>query len=216
VWTVAGSVLLPRNVYGDLADDFAPADGHIYNTSYIFNPRGRHVGVVRKVNLVPTVEDTMGLSPGHKHDLWPVSTPFGQIGTLICYDGFRIAHTPNEPGFCPLLEHYDGHGCRIVAQPAANFWPWEDTWTFQGVRGSMKRHEQWVADGLLSQMDQTPLKSLQYAVTAQLLGQVFDNRFDGRSQILERNADGARILAEASRGDLSPDAETVVLRVVDV
>ena len=216
VWTVAGSVLLPRNACGDLADDFSASDGRIYNTSYIFNPRGRHVGVVRKVNLVPTIENTMGLSPGYKQDLWPVSTPFGQIGTLICYDGFRVAHTQNEPGFQPLLTHYDNHGCRIVAHPSANFWPWEDPWTFQGVNGSMKRHEQWVNEGLLSHMDQIPLTSLQYAITAQLLGQVFDNHFDGRSQILERTADGAKILAEAPRGDVSPDAETVVLRMVDV
>lgn len=216
VWTVAGSAFLPRNAYGDLADDFSPTDGRIYNTSYIFNPKGRHVGVVRKVNLVPTVEDSVGLSPGHKGDLWPVTTPFGQIGTLICYDGFRVAHTPNEPRFCPLLTHYDDHGCRIVAQPAANFWPWDDTWTFQGVQGSMKRHEQWLNEGLLSQMDQVPLQSLKYAVTAQLLGEVFDNRFDGRSHILERTAEGARILAEAPRGDVSPEAETVVLRVVEV
>ena len=216
VWTVAGSALLPRNAFGDLTDEFAPADGRIYNTSYIFNPRGRHVGVVRKVNLVPTVEDTMGLSPGTQYDLWPVSTPFGQMGTLICYDAFRVAHTPNEPEFRPLLAHYDGHGCRVIAHPAANFWPWEDPWTFQGSSGAMKRHEQWVSEGLLSHMDQTPLESLQYAITAQLLGQVFDNRFDGRSQILERTAEGARILAEAPRGDGSPEAETVVLRVVEV
>ncbi|HRI63161.1 MAG TPA: carbon-nitrogen hydrolase family protein [Polyangium sp.] len=216
VWTVAGSALLPKNAYGDLADEFLPADGNIYNTSYIFNPRGRHVGVVRKVNLVPTVEDTLGLSPGRKQELWPVSTPFGQVGTLICYDGFRVAHTPNEPGFQPLLAHYDAHDCHIVAHPAANFWPWEEPWTFQGAKGTAKRHEQWVQEGLLSQMEQTPMKSVQYAVTAQLIGQVFDNRFDGRSQILERTADGARILAEAPRGDVSLDSETVVLRVVDV
>lgn len=216
VWTVAGSALLPKNAYGDLTDDFLSADGHVYNTSYIFNPRGRHVGVVRKVNLVPTVEDKMGLSPGSKQELWPVSTPFGPLGTLICYDGFRVAHTPNEPAFCPLLAHYDNYGCHIVAQPAANFWPWEDSWTFEGSKGTMPRKQQWVDEGLLSQMDQSPLVSLQYAVTAQLIGRMFDNRFDGRSQILERTADGARILAEAPRGDLSLDSETVVLRVVDV
>ena len=215
VWTVAGSALLPRNAYGDLADSFLPADGRVYNTSYIFDPDGRHVGVVRKVNLVPTVEDEVGLSAGHKGDLWPVSTPFGSVGTLICYDGFRVAHTPSEPDFRALLPHYDDHGCRIVAHPAANFWPWENTWTFQGVEGSMKRHEQWLSEGLLSQMDRHPLQSIRYAVTAQLLGQVFDNRFDGRSHILERTPQGARIIAEAQRGDLSPDAEEVVLHAVN-
>jgi predicted amidohydrolase len=213
-WTVAGSVILPRNAYGDLADPFVPAEGRVYNTSYTFDPEGRHVGVSRKVNLVPTVEDKLGLSPGRKGELWPVSTPFGGVGTLICYDGFAVAHTPREPRFRALLPHFDDHGCSVVAQPAANFWPWETPWTFGGADGSMIRKDQWIAEGLHSQMAARPLRSVRYAVTAQLSGRVFDNVFDGRSHILERTSEGVHVLGEAARGDASPEAEEVLVRTV--
>ena len=210
-WTVAGSAILPRNAHGDLADPFEPADGRVYNTSYIFDPEGRHVGAVRKVNLVPTVEDALGLTPGSASELRPVSTPFGDVGTLICYDGFAVAHTPKEPRFGALLDHYDSLGCRVVAQPAANFWPWEDPWTFGGASGALLRKEQWRVEGLFAQMERTPLTTVRHGVTAQLLGKVFENRFDGRSHILARDASGVRTIAEAARADASPEAEEVVL-----
>lgn len=210
-WTVAGSAILPRNAHGDLADPFEPADGRVYNTSYVFDPEGRHVGAVRKVNLVPTVEDALGLTPGPAEELAAVATPFGGVGTLICYDGFAVAHTPREPRFRALLSHYDELGCRVVAQPAANFWPWEEPWTFAGAAGGMIRKEQWQVEGLFAQMERAPLAAVRYAVTAQLLGRVFDNRFDGRSHILARDAGGVRTIVEAARADASPAAEEVVL-----
>ncbi|MDC3956159.1 carbon-nitrogen hydrolase family protein [Polyangium jinanense] len=216
VWTVAGSALLPRNAHGNLSDSFSPAEGRVYNTSYTFHPSGRHIGVSRKVNLVPTVEDTLGLSPGRRGELMPFSTPFGQVGTLICYDGFAVPHTAREPDFCPLLSHYDDHGCSVVAQPAANFWPWETPWTFGGMDGRSSRKQQWLDEGLFSQMESTPLRAVRYGVTAQLLGRVFDSHFDGRSQILAKDGSSVRILAEAARGDASPEAEEVLLRVVEV
>lgn len=215
-WTIAGSALLPRNAHGDTASSFEPAEGRVYNTSYTFDPEGRHVGTTRKVNLVPTVEDKLGLSPGRRGELSAVHAPFGGIGTLICYDGFAVAHTPREPGFCALLSHYDDHGCAIVAQPAANFWPWETPWRFEGSDGSMSRKEQWLAEGLFAQMARTELRAVRYGVTAQLLGQVFDNVFDGTSHILERTAEGTRVLAQAARGDATREAEEVLLRVVEI
>jgi predicted amidohydrolase len=215
-WTVAGSAILPKNAHDDLEDAFEPADGRVYNTSYVFDPEGRHVGAVRKVNLVPTVEDALGLTPEHSSELSAVSTPFGGVGTLICYDGFAVAHTPREPRFRALLSHYDELGCRVVAQPAANFWPWEEPWTFAGAAGGLVRKEQWHGEGLFAQMGTSPLSAVRYGVTAQLLGRVFDNRFDGRSHILARDASGVRAIAEAVRADASPEAEEVVLARVSV
>ncbi len=146
----------------------------------------------------------------------PFSTPFGQVGTLICYDGFAVPHTTREPDFCPLLSHYDDHGCNVVAQPAANFWPWETPWTFGGTDGRRLRKEQWLDEGLFSQMETSPLRAVRFGVIAQLLGRVKDSHFDGRSQILARGEDGSvRVLAEAARGDASPEAEEVLLRVVE-
>jgi predicted amidohydrolase len=215
-WVVAGSALLPRNAHGDLAEAFEPADGRVYNTSYAFDPAGRHVGAVRKVNLVPTLEDALGLSAGRPGELVPLATPFGRVGTLICYDGFAVAHAPREPGFCPVLGHYDELGCAVVAQPAANFWPWEEPWTFLGKSGALRRREQWLSEGLLANLRERPRRHVRWGVTAQLLGTVFDNRFDGQSHILARGEGGARIVAEARRGDASLAAEEVILRAVTI
>ena len=82
-------------------EDFVPVNARTYNTSYTFSPEGRCVTVTRKVNLVPTQEDVVRLSPGRPEELQVVPTPFGRLGTLICYDGFREAHTPQEPSFVP-------------------------------------------------------------------------------------------------------------------
>jgi predicted amidohydrolase len=215
-WVVAGSALLPENAHGDLDDRFAPRDGRVYNTSYAFAPDGRHVGVTRKVNLVPTLEDTLGLSPGRADDLRPIRTPFGGVGTLVCYDGFRVAHTDREPGFQRLAARYDAAGCAILAQPAANPWPWEEGWIFADPGETQRRCEQWSSEGLFAQLAMEPLASVRYAVTPQLLGRIFDNRFDGRSQILERDAGGVRVIAEAARADASLAAEEVIVRSVPV
>jgi predicted amidohydrolase len=215
-WTIAGSALLPRNAHGDLADDFEPQDGRVYNTSYAFAPDGRIAGVTRKVHLVPTLEDTLGLSPARADELTPVETPFGRVGTLICYDGFRIPHTSREPDFRPLVGRHDNAGAAVVAHPAANPWPWEERWIFADEGETQLRREQWTSEGIFSQLADGSFSHVRYAITAQLLGRVFDNRFDGRSQILARDAGGVRVLAEAARADASPEAEEVVLRAVDL
>lgn len=215
-WTIAGSALLPRNLHGDHADRFEPADGRIYNTSFAFAPDGAQIGCVRKVNLVPTLEDALGLSPGRADELTPITAPFGKVGTLVCYDGFAEAHTHHEPSFRALASRYDDAGCAVLAQPAANPWPWEGPWIFSDPGEQKRRSEQWIDEGLLAQLARAPLAHVRYAVTAQLLGHVFDNRFDGRSHILVRDEGGARVLAEAARADASLDAEEVLLRTVDL
>jgi predicted amidohydrolase len=215
-WVVAGSALLPKNLHGDLADRFEPADGHVYNTSFTFAPDGRQVGCVRKVNLVPTLEDALGLTPGRADELTPVDTPFGKVGTLVCYDGFAVAHTHGEPGFCPLVARYDAAGAAVLAQPAANPWPWEGPWVFADPGERKLRREQWIDEGLWAQLAAAPLAHVRYGVTAQLLGEVFDNRFDGRSHVLARGPGGVTLVAEARRADARPEAEEVVLAAVDL
>ncbi|NUQ74177.1 MAG: carbon-nitrogen hydrolase family protein [Polyangiaceae bacterium] len=220
-WVVAGSALLPRNAHGDLSDRFEPQDGRIYNTSYAFDPEGRHVGCVRKVNLVPTLEDELGLSPGRPDELFAMETSFGRVGTLICYDGFCIAHTRGEPGFQRLAARYDEQGAVVLAQPAANPWPWDEPWVFAEPGETQLRREQWHSEGLFAQLaggkyKHNEYKNIQYAVVPQLLGGVMDTRFDGRSHLLAREPDGARVIAEAAHAEARPHAEEVVLRTVEV
>lgn len=215
-WVVAGSALLPQNTHGDLHERFEPHGGRVFNMSYAFDPEGRAVGATRKVNLVPTLEDTLGLSPGSPDELEPFETPFGRVGTLICYDGFHIPHTKNEPRFTRLAARCDAMRCSIIAQPCANPWPWEERWFFAEPGEVQLRSEQWRDEGLFSQLDYGRFQHLRYAVVPQLLGEVLDNRFEGRSQILERTpSDGARVAAFAEHALRAPHAEDVIVHSIE-
>ena len=216
VWVVAGSALLPKNHLGDTAEAFEAEDGRVYNTSYAFAPDGRQVGATRKVNLVPTLEDELGLSPGDASDVAPIEAPFGRVATLICYDGFLVPHTEAEPGFTRMMGTCDARGARVIAHPAANPWAWGERWIFAANDERQLRSEQWQSEGIEAQLGAGRFDNVRYAVTAHLLGDVLDNHFEGRSQILERTAAGARPIAEAQRADASRAAEEVVLRAVEV
>lgn len=216
-WVVAGSALLPKNTHGDLAEPFEAQNAQIYNTSYAFDPEGRAISATRKVNLVPTLEDSLGLSPGRPEDIEPFETSFGRVSTLICYDGFHIPHTKSEPSFTRLAARCDAQRTSIIAQPAANPWPWEDPWIFADPGETQLRHEQWCSEGLFSQLDHGQFEHLRFAVVPQLLGTVLDNRFDGRSHILERHpSSGVRMAKEAVHAHAAPHAEEVIVHTVDV
>ncbi len=205
LWVVAGSALLPRNRYGVDTPAFAPMDARTYNTSYTFSPEGRCVAVTRKVNLVPTQEDVVRLSPGRPEELEVVPTPFGRLGTLICYDGFREPHTSEEPSFVPAARLLDALGVDIIAQPSANAWPWDAPWAFNEPGETQLRREQWFNEGLYSQL--AALHRVRYAVNPQLVGSFFENVFEAPSLILERVRPGeVRVLAQAS----DPRAEDVL------
>jgi predicted amidohydrolase len=60
--------------------------GHlIYNTAVLLGPDGAVVGKYRKVTL-PRSEIEGGICPGDEYPVF--STRFGQLGMMICYDGF--------------------------------------------------------------------------------------------------------------------------------
>ncbi len=205
LWVVAGSALLPRNRLGDEGPGFIPDGARTYNTSHTFAPDGRCVAVTRKVNLVPTQEDTLRLSPGHPDELRVVETPFGRLGTLICYDGFREPHTSHEPDFVPTACLMDALGADVVAQPSANAWPWDAPWVFNAPGEHQLRREQWFNEGLFAQL--RGLRHVRYAVNPQLVGGFFDNTFEAPSLILEREGPGdVRVLAQSS----DPRAEDVL------
>lgn len=211
LWVVAGSLLLPRNRYGDGAERFAPADARVYNTSYTFAPSGECVAVTRKVNLVPTQEDVLHLAAGTVTDLGPVETPFGRLGTLICYDGFAEPHTEREPTWASCAPALDALGVTVMAQPSANAWAWDEPWVFNAPGEHLLRREQWFSEGLFSQLGS--LRSVRWVVNPQLVGRVLDNVFEGPSLILARSDDGrVETLAEAK----DPRGEDVLHARVEV
>jgi predicted amidohydrolase len=205
LWVVGGSALLPRNRLGADTADFVPVNARTYNTSYTFSPEGRCVAVTRKVNLVPTQEDAVRLSPGLPEELKVVPTPFGRLGTLICYDGFREPHTSQEPSFVPAARVLDELGADIIAQPSANAWPWDGPWAFNAPGEHQLRREQWFTEGLYAQL--AALRRVRYAVNPQLVGNFFENVFEAPSLIFERVHPGeVRILAHAA----DPRAEDIL------
>lgn len=199
MYVVAGSAYLPRNKFGVVLRPFAPRDRHVYNLSYTFGPDGRLVAASPKVNLVPDLEEGIGLSRGKAQEIAPVDVGGARLATAICYDAFRCAHASRETGFTPLLPIMDSKAVNIVAQPAANPWPWEDKWPFGGEGDTRLRKEQWLGEGSFSQLPS--LQKVQYVVNPQLVGTLFDLHFDGRSAIYAHEGRQATILAEAASID---------------
>src|SRR5262249_5863516 len=119
-------------------------------------------------------------------------------------------HTGREPGFRVLGPRVSAAGVEIVAQPSANPWPWNERWVFCDPGESQLRREQWLREGLFSQLAGMP--GVRYAVNPQLIGELLGSRFDGRSYIFGRNAAGApTILAAAGADRLGPASEEIVL-----
>jgi predicted amidohydrolase len=211
---VAGSIILPENAAGLDADELHPLGNRLYNLSYTFAPDGRCVNVTRKVHLVPTLEDILPLVPGPAEAVAAIATPCGRVGVMICYDGFREPHTASEPAFCALGPRLAAAGVEIVAQPSANPWPWNEPWVFNDAGEHQLRREQWLREGLFAQLADMP--GVRYAVNPQLIGDLLGTRFDGRSYIFGRDADGTPAILAAARADaLDPTSEDVVVACVE-
>jgi predicted amidohydrolase len=168
------------------------------------------VNVTKKVHLVPTLEDTLPLTPGAARDLTPIDSPCGRVGVMICYDGFAEAHTDREPGFEPLGSRLAAAGVTLIAQPSANPWPWNERWVFCEPGEDQLRREQWLREGLFSQLPRMP--GVRYVVNPQLIGDILGTRFDGRSYIFARGEDGVpTIVASAAADALAPASEEIVM-----
>ncbi|AGC42832.1 hypothetical protein MYSTI_01484 [Myxococcus stipitatus DSM 14675] len=188
LWVVAGSAWRPGNRRGLGTSDFSPLGARTFNTSDTFSPGGHHVATTRKVNLVPTREDTLRLSPGRPEDLSVVATPFGRLATVVGYDAFPGPLTSHEPYFVPCARYYDALGAGILAHPASSLWPTSRD------SGRMP----WRDDILTAEL--SAFRNVRYTVTAQLAGTMFEHTFEAPSLILERTEEGgAQVLARSER-----------------
>lgn len=189
----------------------AQPGGRITNTSYTFEPGGRLVAATDKVNLVPTLEDGapggLGLSRGDPDGVGTVAAAWGKVATLVCYDGFREPHTRSER-FADMGPRVDAAGADVIANPAANPWAWDAPWHFAEPGEDILRRDQWRAEGLPATL--ATLRTVRYGVTAHLCGVIFDQRFEGRSEVLERTSEGVRVLAQAATCDQGEAVAAVV------
>lgn len=189
--------------------------GDLTNASFLFAPDGRLLATTDKVNLVPGIEDrapkALGLARGDADRLPIVETTFGRMCTLICYDGFREPHTREERFVAMGPRVAARGGVTVVANPAANPWPWHERWIHAEPGNPDEpatREEQWQREGLPGSLAQMPFA--RWGVTAHLVGHVLDLRFDGQSEILERDARGVRRIARAEAHDRGGHVTAVV------
>ncbi|HEX5061557.1 MAG TPA: carbon-nitrogen hydrolase family protein [Kofleriaceae bacterium] len=178
------------------------SDGALTNASLLFAPDGRLLATTDKVNLVPGMEDgargALALARGDAR-IPIVETPLGRVATLVCYDGFREPHTSTERfvELGPLLA--ERGGVDIVANPAANPWPWKGPWKFNEPGESLVREEQWRLEGLTGSLTKSAFAK--YGITAHLVGKVLDLAFDGASEIVACEGGVTRVLARAEHHD---------------
>jgi len=209
---VAGSALMPQNRWGYGSERYAPQDARVFNLSLTFGPDGHVIDHTTKVNLVPTQEDTLDLTPSREarsvYRVGPVT-----VGTAICYDAFSTPHTAKEPGFQNQVPILADLGAVVIAQPSANPWWWNEPWSLAGSGDPPRlRREQWRDEGLWATMRHTP--SIAAGVNPQLLAKLWDVHFDGQSMILARLGSGqdapVEVVASAPRWDAHRDSETVI------
>lgn len=201
---VAGSALLPESRWTYDTNSFMPRSARIFNLSFTAGPDGHVLYHTKKVNLVPTQEDVLELTGGpltEAAQVVPLPGTAIAMGTAICYDAFCQPHTAQEPRFVNVLEALDKKGARVVAQPSANPWWWDEPWPFDPSGSSIRlRRQQWDEEG--SKRALKSCTNVEVLINPQLLLEFLDVHFDGESRILARTGTEVETLvaAEATRG----------------
>jgi predicted amidohydrolase len=181
------------------------ARGDLTNASLLFLPDGRCAAVTDKVNLVPGLEDGaaggLGLARG-VIDVPIAETALGRVATLVCYDGFTSPHTTLER-FEPVPPRLVARGgVTVVANPAANPWPWLASWPPPTLAAPASNHltraEQWQREGLPASLARHHFAH--WGITAHLVGRVLDLAFEGTSEILQAGSP-PQVLARAAHHD---------------
>ncbi|NOY07479.1 MAG: carbon-nitrogen hydrolase family protein [Spirochaetes bacterium] len=159
-----GSIFVPPIDREVLQGLFAVSKG-IYNTSLLINPKGKVVGVSRKVNITKD-EKKLGIRGGRVEDLFPFSTEIGKVGILICLDGF----------YDSLAARMDNFGCEVVIQPSANPKKWK-----QEPRrdAEQTQEEEWLSSGIGKLVQGR--ESIVYALNPMSVSSVFGHADEGLS-----------------------------------
>jgi predicted amidohydrolase len=164
---VGGSVLLP-GIELEAAKGLHISDGRVQNVSYTFSPTGNILARTGKINLTGGLESALGLSSMSLNAWHTAQTPFGKIGTLICYDAF----------FERLLERADAMGAQILVQPSANAAVWDGPWS---ADATLLEGQEWLARGPVTRVQGRT--NTRYVLNPMLVGRLLELEFQGKSSI---------------------------------
>ena len=200
IYVVAGSMFLPY-VDHDPIGGSRVLDRRARATSYTFGPTGTLLGRTHKVHFAPGLEARLGLTPGAAESLQPMQTAIGNIGVLICMDGF----------YNSLWERMDGLGTHVLAMPSYEMSHWEQaSWLDPQIR----QGEQWLRDGMPTLIQGR--ENIRYGLNPMLVGDVLGLCAEGRSTICANTGDARTWPPEAIIA-MAPDpaAEAVVAACVE-
>ncbi len=170
----------------------------IWNTCFIFSPKGEIVHTTKKVNLVPTEKNDLMFSSGSYEELSVYRIPQTEIDVCIA-----ISLDAFVPEYIKVL---DEKGCDVLLQPDAN----SGLWASQGGLGYWQP-EEWLAsvmgsiqkeyyigctnphqalfyreEGVKCEFQKIEIKwtkNIRYNVNPMMVGNLFDNSFDGQTAI---------------------------------
>ena len=202
-YIAAGSIALPpMETEPSKGGRHVVDDSKVYNTAYLFSPRGVCISRTPKVNLVPGFEERV-FDPAPVSATVPVNTAVGRIGTLVCFDGFHET----------LVERYDAMGVQVMLKPSYNQHPWDGPSTYDPAH---REGDKWLNEGCPSIIQGR--ENIRYGVNAMLVGGVFDDMYaEGLSSVAANTGRAGAsweegIIAIASR----PDVEEIVAATVEL
>ncbi len=168
IYLVAGSApLADYGIHGgEVPRALRPRGAAVYNTSALFGPDGRLIGLQPKVALID-LEGPAGLdlSPGSPEAIRVFETEVGRLGVAVCLDAF----VPESP----VRELLVRQGAQILVQPSANPGPWTPEQQADWVRGAWAAT---VQEGRFT-----------YALNLMMTGTLFDLAFYGQSALFARD-----------------------------
>lgn len=179
-YLLSGTILSPP-YEEELAQGRFARSPFFQNLALFFNPHGRLLAQVPKIELTPPERWLRRGSLGPHL----VQTQAGRVGILICLDGFLEKH----------LARLDALGAEILLQPSANPAPWDRPWPWDRTR---REGQIWLASAKERLKGRENLRLL---LNPMLNGQLLGLRFEGQSGIYARGE--ALALAKAPRGDES-------------
>ena len=202
-YVAAGSIALPPMEFEPSKGGRHPADASkVYNTAYMFSPKGVCLSRTPKVNMTPGLEERL-FDGAPASDVMPVDTGIGRVGTLVCFDGFHET----------LVERMDAAGVSVLLKPSYNQHAWETTSSYDQAN---TEGDTWLRTGCPSIIQGR--ENIRFGVNAMLVGGVFEDLYaEGRSSVAANTGNPEAtwedaVLAIASR----PDAEEIVAATVEI
>jgi predicted amidohydrolase len=142
----------------------AAGSGEVRNVAVLFGPSGNILGEWSKVHLIDLEgPEGLDLAPGKVEGLQAVNTPFGKVGTAVCYDGFHD----------DVLDRLKDQGAEFILQPSFNPQIW-----------SPEQETDW-ATGLWQRLKARPGI---VGVNPMAVGNLFDIVCEGRTNIVGAEA----------------------------